>query len=71
MSKPTVTHADLMYPDHAKPEVKDLMRSKAKRLGLPMPKGAQLWNTHSRQYVSPLGGMMSIPKGKFVINRQR
>jgi len=68
-NRPTVTHADLVYPDHATPEIKELMRSKAKRLGLPVPKGAQLWDTHSRQYVSPLGGMMSVPKGNFRINR--
>ena len=31
----------------------------------------KLLGTHERQYVSPLGGQMQIPRGKFTVNRSR
>jgi hypothetical protein len=62
--------ATAFYPQHASPEdwkeTKSILVSEGWK-----GNGKGLLSDTTRSFVSPLGGQISAPRGKFVINRQR
>jgi hypothetical protein len=61
----------VFYPDHTDANSRLVMNASATNEGKRPPQGPKLLGPHERGYVSPLGGQMAVPKGRFTIQRTR